>query len=250
MKFIGQQTSLLRLAAAFIATSVWSVGTALACTPSPSNPDDPNDKLACGENSALVYAYAATGVTGNADIYKVASGGLQWYDGGYGITNSVGGETYYHSIDNYGYTDMLALNFVDGPVALDSVTLGWSSGDADFSLLAWGGNGTPTIAGQKVASLNSSWTWVGNYNNAAAGSSDVVVSVNSQNVSSSWWIISAYNQGFANSQSLDGATDSFKVLAVACKEPGHDVPEPGSMMLLGAGLFGIMAVRRRRQAAN
>lgn len=248
MNLIGQQKSLLKLAVALLVTSILGVPSALACTNYTPDPTDPN-KLGCDGNSAYAYAYTVTGTAPTSTISAVQSG-LYWYSGGYGITNSTGDNS--HTIDNSGYTDFLALNFTSGPVALSSINFGYVSGDGDFSVLAYKGTGTPTLSGQTIGSLYASgtgaWAMVGDYANSTVGT----VSVNASNVTSSWWIISAYNSNYSGGSAglgIDGGNDYMKVFSVACKEPGNGgkVSEPASLFILGGGLIGMMALRRRRQ---
>lgn len=156
-----------------------------------------------------------------------------------------------HAIDNIEKTDLILLAFSER-VSLSQITLGWSDYDGDFSLLAYGGSAS-TLSAIKDEFDNQTgldnyvskgWSLIGNYDapgNIGFPDYDQPISTSTY---SSYWLVSAYNSKFGGS--LDGC-DSFKVLKIAgTTEPTQETPEPGSMMLLGAGLFGMMALRRRQ----
>ncbi|MFM2449456.1 MAG: hypothetical protein RIS44_1906 [Pseudomonadota bacterium] len=160
-----------------------------------------------------------------------------------------------HSIDNNGNTEMMSLQF-GTKVDLDSVTVGWSSTDADLSVLAYTGSGAPTTpSGQSWSQLLiSGWSLIGHY----AGSGSGIRNINTSNITSSWWLISAFNSGFGGSTTsgLDNNNDYVKLLAVAgsavapCTPGtpgcgGQQVSEPASLALFGLAALGVVAVRRR-----
>lgn len=206
-----------------------------------------------------------TGSTSSGTTFAAA----QIYD--WGSSNGIGvvadfeseSSTGPHAMDNKYGTDMILLSF-SGNVALNSVALGWNgtdggpSGytDSDISVLRYTGTVAPVIDGKTVSALLADgWSWVGDFGNVGSMSGNTVSfnNVPASVVYSSWWLVSAYDKNFdGNSSDTTGlamGTDAVKLLAVAgnVRPSDNQTPEPGSLMLLGAGLFGIMAVRRRRQ---
>jgi hypothetical protein len=169
---------------------------------------------------------------------------VQTYVGNFGASNGLGDEkasTPNHAIDNEsGYFDMLMLSF-DSLVTLNSIDLGWISGDSDVSILAF--NGTPSqispLGKSWESLLGDGWQSAGNYYNV--GSSPKTV--NPLNISSQYWLIGAYNP-LLDTQVKDTNTDYFKLQGITATK-SIKVPEPSALFLFGLGLLGLAVVRRR-----
>jgi hypothetical protein len=204
--------------------------------------------------------------TGTGGILQTAHS--QFYSGGIGVNNrnisGGAGESISvapnHAIDNQDNVDSLLLSFtgVTTPVALTSLTSGWTGTDADFDLLRYTGSGDPTTAlgGTTGANgtltyatlLSNGWSYVGQYSFASNVSSGTTsVNVNSGALTSSYWLVLA-DTSFTGHAAL-GGYDYFKVLGAAATytpPQGGSVPEPGSLALLGLGTLLMVRARSKK----
>jgi hypothetical protein len=223
-----------------------SFGNTLACSMQPAETT----------TSLTVSAYSNTG-TGStyatgAINYQGTGSGIGTYNQSEGLTG-VGSPN--HAIDNYGTgQDMVLLSFNAAEV-LKSVKLGWGGDssttayDSDFQVLRWTGSTAITsasITGKTSAQLlTAGWSLVTAVDGATyKGSTDQTFSVNTGNLSSSYWLISAYNSAFGGTAYSTGA-DAFKLLEVAA---AGKVSTPGTLALAGLALLAMTQVRRRRSA--
>lgn len=156
-------------------------------------------------------------------------------------------------------------------VNLSSLSIGWDGGtpgyDADISVLAYTGAGNPlsSILGKTYAELLSSgWTLIGNYSELDHPSNPTV-SINPNNISSSYWLVSAYtscananaSNGYTcvadSNGSLDFGDDFFKISGltgtVGGTTPPSSVPEPSSLLLLSMGLLGWNLSRNKKASS-
>lgn len=174
---------------------------------------------------------------------------LTWYSGGYGICSSKPGDSDCgspnHALDNNAAYESVLLSFGKA-VTLSWLDIGWSYNDSDLSVLAYTGTGTPVLEGARYDGLlGNGWTLIGQYSNVPVKTATTHSLSFGTAVSSSYWLIGAYNSVF-----LDkgwSKSDYVKLLAVAGNtSPPGKVSEPAVMMLLATGLLGIWGLRRRR----
>lgn len=159
-----------------------------------------------------------------------------------------------HSMDNSGRFDSELFQF-GSSVKMTSVSVGWPSAndgyDSDIYILAYTGSGTPTdgttlLKNYTYAQLISNgWSVVGTYTDMAQRLNGTAT-VNALGITSAYWLIGAFNP--IAGAAPDSSYDYVKIASVSADTtpppPPPSVPEPASLLLVGAALAGIRFARK------
>jgi hypothetical protein len=157
-----------------------------------------------------------------------------------------------HAVDNVGPDEFIVFKLPSDTTRPLSLKIGFKDVDADITTWIGGKLGDASNDHDALALLLSgtfSWnqgnTLVNDHGYVQQTFLDVptnTAQVFSNNAAGRYLIIGARHEGTSTS---DGGEDKFKLLSVAADQPTQ-IPLPGSIVLLGAGLVGAAIVRRRR----
>jgi len=189
-----------------------------------------------------------------SDGYAYGSGKLiqrqvEKFSGGLGVWSPGDNSWSTHSVDNLNHIDSVLLYFGGTPVTMEQIKFNWYDGDSDFTLAAYtDGHVDLTTMKSNLEDIGYSemttegWSIINSYTNAKYDITDV----NSGNISSSYWLVSALNPSLGGGD-ISHSNDRFKLKYIGGSKPDRPpvgVPEPSTLLLLGGALL-VVAMRRK-----
>lgn len=233
--------AILMLPALAFAAPVW---TSTTCTGSLTKN--------CASTGAPKTYHATVSAWSSKNGANFTTAQLNSYTEGFGVgapNESTGSPQ--HSLDNNGGTDAILVNFGTDRVALNFLSTGWVSNDADVSILRYTGTAAPMLGSFSTSNLlaTGGWELIGHYSSLTT-SAPLGFNTGANAKSASWWLISAFDPRYSNNLGLgsaDAGDDYFKLKNFS-GEVVVNVPEPSTWMLFGVAMMGLVAGRRKTRA--
>jgi len=214
-----------------------------------------NASTTVGSQNLTVTAWSSD--TPTTSVYRSAAVNDQG-GSGFGIANQTEGLTAPppgHSGDNgIVGVDLWQLTF-SAAEALKSITLGWTGVDGDFQVLRWGGVGVAvSVSGRTAAQvLTDGWVLMQSgvsthtvFDGVGSSNTSQTFNFNSGNLTSTSWLISAYNSSWAGTGATTGI-DEIKLQSIGTQRTST-VSTPGTLALAGLALVGVFVSRRKIKA--
>ena len=214
--------------------------------------NNPYTFTATGGQVLVTDAFETASPVSNAPINSIFNGGL-----------GAGGEDNpEHSVDNTNASgnELLVFRFPENGYIPVSFTLGYANGDADVHTWIGGVGGNPLNDAFMLFNAGTfEWgAFGGGVNGAALTSNGYTFQSFSFNGSNDAGADTPIPRTFTFSNNAAGRyliiaaptgideDDRFKVQAIVANTPNNNMPEPGTVFLVGAGLV-VLALRRKRQ---
>lgn len=201
--------------------------------------------LVFGTAESPTLSLSVTAWQSNLSTNAITSAYLGAYSGGLGVTGKgdANGADNLHQIDNVGsYTDFLLLEF-NRAVTIDAIKTNsyGINGVSDNDAVWYDASKFVTSTWNSTAGFSDLSTVPAAWSNVAAGGNGVSRATGATTASSKWLVGAAFTPS-------DGRNDGFKFASVTVSTPVSPVPEPATwaMMLMGAGLAGVVLRRSRR----
>lgn len=232
---------------------------------------------------------AAAGTRGGTDSSSWLQAQLAGYSGGFGVRNACavsgangctgqdGGEGSQpeHAVDNEQVVDVVVFELPTMPNmtwSFSSLSIGYAQNDLTPEINVWvGGSGLGqnynfsdtcfiNCNGGDVSLTNRGFTYAGRIDFPGTGTAGINSSSSAHDTGS---VLFANRNAAASGQYIvvaasstaNGAWDAFKISGISATKtdvpppPPGQVPEPGSLLLLGSGMLGFAWLRRRQSRA-